>query len=447
VDDERGGGLATGLIVVVGGVMELCYLAFYCVPAGPGEVLLFIAVNVAAFLLLSFLLWRLRKGPVPARKGPVILIAGFALLFRLTLVGHGVIGSDDIYRYLWDGKVAAAGINPFAYTPTDPHLSGLATADLPSKVNHPELRSVYPALAQLLFLISHALFGDSVRGVKLLLTAMDCLTMFFIWRFVRAREDPVIPFLLYAWSPLPVLYFALDGHIDALGIPFLVLGLSFLCTRRPVRGALAIGVSALAKLIPLLVLPLLFRELKGYRRFLIPAVPVIMVLAGAFIFYEPSRGVVESLTTFGSRWEFNGSIFSITYFLTGSNEAAHIVSGILIAIYIGTLALMDRPLLEKVFWGFVGFMLLSPVVHPWYLTWLAALLALRWSPGVFVFLGMSAVANIVVYQYRSYGAWVDQPVILACEYLPVFVLLAREILRGEVLPSSGRFESEKGILP
>jgi hypothetical protein len=437
VEDERGGGLATGLLVVAGVLMELCYLAFYCVPTGQGEVLLFIAVNVMTFLLLSFLLWRLRKGRAPARKGLVMLIAGFALLFRFTLVPHGVIGSDDIYRYLWDGKVAAAGVNPFAYTPTDPHLSGLATADLPSKVNHPELRSVYPALAQLLFLIAHALFGDSVRGVKLLLTVMDCLTMFFIWRFVRGREEPVIPFLLYAWSPLPILYFALDGHIDALGIPFLVLGLSFLCTRRTVRGALAIGVSALAKLIPLLILPLLFREFKGYRRFLIPAIPVLMVLAGAFFFYEPSWGVVESLTTFGSRWEFNGSIFSITYFLTGSNEAAHIVSGVLIALYIGTLALMDRPLLEKVFWGFVGFMLLSPVVHPWYLTWLAALLALRWSPGVFVFLGMSAIANIVVYQYRSYGVWIDQPVILVCEYLPVFVLLAREIFRGEVLPPSG----------
>jgi uncharacterized membrane protein len=374
-----------------------------------------------------------------------VVIAGFGLLFRLTLIPHGVIGSDDIYRYLWDGKVAAAGINPFAYAPTDPHLSHLATAELPSKVNHPEMRSVYPALAQLLFLTAHALFGDSVWGMKLLLTVMDCLTMFFVWRFVRDREDPVTPVLLYAWCPLPVLYFALDGHIDALGIPFLILGLYFLSTQRSVRGALAIGLSALAKLIPLLVLPLLVRQLRGSRRFLIPAIPLLMVLAGAILYYEPSWGIVESLTTFGSRWEFNGSIFSITYFLTGSNEAAHIVSGVLIALYIGTLALIDRTLLEKVFWGFVGFILLSPVVHPWYLTWLAALLALRWSPAVFVFIGMSALANVVVYQYRAYGEWIDQPLLLLIEYLPVFVLLVREIRRGEVLPSSGRSAVEKGI--
>lgn len=446
MEDDTGRNLRAGLLVAVGVLMECCFASFYCAAPGPGEVLLFIAVNVATFLLLSFLLWRLRKGRAPAPRGWAMLVAGFGLLFRLTLLPHGVIGSDDIYRYLWDGKVAAAGINPFAYTPTDPHLSHLATGDLPSIVNHPEMRSVYPALAQLLFLVAHLLFGDSVPGMKLLLTAMDCLTMFFIWRFVRGREDPVVPFLLYAWSPLPVLYFALDGHIDALGIPFLVLGLFYLSTRRSLRGAVAIGVSALAKLIPLLVLPLLFRHLRGSRRVLIPAIPLLMVVAGAFLYYEPSWGVVESLTTFGSRWEFNGGIFSITYFLTGSNEAAHIVSGVLIALYIGTLALIDRPLLEKVFWGFVGFMLLSPVVHPWYLTWIAALLALRWSPGVFVFLGMSALANVVVYQYRSWGVWIDQPVILVGEYLPVFVLLGREILRGEVLPPSGRTAVEKGIL-
>jgi len=429
---------ATGLLIAIGVLMELCFLTFYLASPGPAEVLVFLAGNLATFLLLSILIARLRKEHEPAGRSVLMLIAAFGVLFRLTLVPHGVIGSDDIYRYLWDGKVAAAGINPFAYTPTDPHLSGLATAVLPSNVNHPELRSLYPALAQLLFLLSHVLFGDSLRGMKLLLTVLDCLTMLFIWMFVRRREDPVVPVLLYAWCPLPVLYFALDGHIDALGIPFLVLGLYFLSTRRSLRGAIAIGLSALAKLVPLLVLPLLAGHLKGFRRFLIPAVPLLMVLTGALLYFEPSWGVVQSLTTFGSRWEFNGSIFSVTYFLTGSNEAAHIVSGILIVLSLGALALIDRPLLEKVFWGFVIFILLSPVVHPWYLTWLAALLALRWSPGVFVFLGTSVLANVVVYQYRAYGEWIDRPLILLIEYLPVFILLAREVARGEVLPSSGR---------
>jgi hypothetical protein len=438
VKDATARNPTTGLLIMSGILTELCYLSLYLAAPGPGEVLLFIGVNAVTFLLFTYILVRMRKEHEHADRRWLIPIAAFALLFRLTLIPHSVIGSDDIYRYIWDGKVAAAGVNPFAYTPTDPHLSHLATADLPSKVNHPELRSVYPALAQILFLTSHVLFGDSAWGIKLLLTVMDCLTVFFIWRFVRERADPVIPVLLYAWCPLPVLYFALDGHIDALGIPFFVLGLYFLCGQKTVRGAVAIGLSALAKLVPLLVLPLLIRHLRGFRRFLIPSLPPLMVIAGAYLYFEPSWGVVESLATFGSRWEFNGSVFSITYFLTGSNEAAHIVSGVLIFMTIGILTFMDRPLLEKVFWGFVGFILLSPVVHPWYLTWLAALVALRWSPGVFVFLGMSALANVVVYQYRAYGLWSDNPILLLVEYLPVIVLLVREVLRGEVLPSSGR---------
>ena len=420
-------------LLVTGVLMEICFLTFYIPVAGAGEVLLFIAVNAATFILLSILIRHLRTRDEPPGPSWLIPVVLFGLVFRVTLIPHGVVGSDDIYRYIWDGKVAAAGINPFAYTPTDPHLSHLATGDLPSKVNHPELRSVYPALAQLLFLTSHALFGETAWGVKILLTVMDCLTVMCLWMFVRGRADPVTPVLVYAWSPLPVLYFALDGHIDALGIPFLLLGLYLFLQMKPVRGALAIGLSALSKLVPLLVLPLLFRHLKGYRRLLIPALPLLMVVAGALMYYEPSWGVLQSLTTFGSRWEFNGSIFSIVYFTTGSNEAAHVVSGILIVLLIGILTVIDRPLLEKVFWGFSGFLLFSPVVHPWYLTWIAALVALRWSTGMFAFLGMSALANIVVYQYRGGGAWTDQPVILLVEYVPVYLLLARELVRGDLL--------------
>jgi alpha-1,6-mannosyltransferase len=423
------GTFSRGHLVAVGVMMEICFMTFYLPLTVPRQVLLFIAVNVVTFLLLSFIRWRLRARDEPAPPTLFLPVLAFGLLFRVTLIPHDAVGSDDIYRYLWDGRVAAAGINPFAYTPTDPHLSHLATSELPSKVNHPELRSVYPALAQALFLACHWLFGDVQWGIKLLLVIMDCLTMALIWLIARGGKDPLISVLLYAWNPLPVLYFALDGHIDALGVPFLLVGLYYLSTRRSVRGALAIGLSACAKLVPLLVLPLLLRHLRGVRRLLIPAIPLLMVLAGAYLYYEPSWGVVQSLTTFGSRWEFNGSIFSIAYFLTGSNQSAHIVSGILIVLYVGILVIIHRPFFESVFWGFVGFFLLSPVVHPWYLTWLAALVALRWSPGVFVFLGMSALANIVVYQYRAFGLWTDQPLLLLIEYLPVYALLLLEAVR------------------
>ncbi len=112
---------------------------------------------------------------------------------------------------------------------------------------------------------------------------------------------------------------------------------------------------------------------------------------------------------------------------------AHRICGVLIACWIGILTLVKRPLVEKIFWCFAGFILLSPVVHPWYLTWLAALLVLRWSAAIFTFLGLSILANVVVYQYQAFGEWTDQPVLLLLEYLPVAILLAREIARGGLL--------------
>lgn len=422
-------------LIAVGILMEGCYLSFYFFPEGPAAILLLIAVHGVGYLLLSLLAWKMRhssKSDAGANT-IVLLVLGMGLLFRLTLVPHGVVGSDDIYRYLWDGKVAASGVNPFQYLPTDPNLSHLATSDLPAKVNHPELRSVYPAVAQALFFVSHKVFGDSAAGLKFLLVLIDVLTMVFLWKLLILRGGRVVFLILYAWSPLPILYFGLDGHIDALAIMFLILSLLLFERREPVRGALAIGLGALAKLVPLLVVPLLFRFERGKRRLLLLAIPILVVAVGYLVFLEPSGAVLGSLRTFGSTWEFNGGVFSVAYFLTGSNETAHLVSGIEIALWIGLLAVLKRPLLEKVFWGFTGFILLSPVVHPWYLTWLAALLVLRWSTSIFVFLGLSVIANVVVYQYRAFGQWNDQPLLLLLEYVPVFILLIREILRGEVL--------------
>jgi hypothetical protein len=431
-------------LIVVGILMEVCYLSFYVVPEGPPAILLLIVVNVLTYLLLSLLVWRIRKTK-PSGTGNTtmaLVVLGMGLLFRLTLVPHGVVGSDDVYRYLWDGKVASSGINPFQYLPTDPHLAHLATADLPSKVNHPEMHSVYPAVAQALFVASHIIFGDSAAGFKLLLVLIDFLTTLLLWKILRLQGGNVSLLVVYAWSPLPVLYFGLDGHIDALGILFLVVSLVFFLERRPVRGAVALGLGALAKLVPLIVVPFLFRAEKGIRRLLVPIVPVLVVAVGYLLYYESTWGVFESLRTFGARWEFNGGIFSITYFVSASNETAHLVSGIMIVVYIGLLTILNRPLMEKVFWGFVGFILLSPVVHPWYLTWLAALLVLRWSDSIFVFLGLSFIANIVVYQHRAYGEWIDQPLLLLLEYVPVFVLLIREFIHGDVL----RSDHPKGVV-
>jgi alpha-1,6-mannosyltransferase len=422
--------ISTRHLVMLGSLMELCYVLIYAADSAASTLLLFIGINAAAYLILSWIVWRCntQEATIP-RNTMLAVIVGFGLLFRLTLVPHFPVCSDDIYRYLWDGRVATHGINPYAFPPSDPRLAFLATPDLPSGVNFPWLHSIYPPLAQALFTASAFLFGPSAAGFKLLLSGFEALTIFVIVLFIRRYSLKPWLLLLYAWSPVPVMYYSLDGHIDALGIPFLMLFLYFVMTSRFVAGSVALGFSALAKFYPLFVVPFLIRARR--RAAWLVFIPISLMGIGYAIYYDRSGGLIDSLITFNVHWEFNAPIFSILLMIFPTNALAHLASGVLFLGWLAWLNFAEKPIGERVFLAFLGFIILGPLVHPWYLGWLAALLAVRWSTAVFVLLGLSNLSNIVVYRYRTGGAWVDDPVLMLLEYVPFFVLFILELQRGE----------------
>ncbi|MGB2960463.1 MAG: hypothetical protein WBD30_16385, partial [Bacteroidota bacterium] len=145
--------MSVRLLLVAGLLVQAALLSFYAVPGSAAEVLHFIVVNAFVFGVCGFLVYLLRSSNSGGGgKRRLAIIFGFAVLFRLTLVPHAPVASDDIYRYLWDGKVAAHGINPFEFAPEDPRLAHLESENLPAKVSFPEMRTIYPPLAQAVFL-------------------------------------------------------------------------------------------------------------------------------------------------------------------------------------------------------------------------------------------------------------------------------------------------------
>jgi hypothetical protein len=151
-----------------------------------------------------------------------------------------------------------------------------------------------------------------------------------------------------------------------------------------------------------------------------------------YLFYwnNSSGGLFESLTVFNSTFAFNGLFFSVARTILNSNGAAHLAGAAVFACCLVRIFFMKRSVLEKTFLTFFCFTLLSPVVHPWYLTWLAALLVLRWSASVFLLLGLSNLSNFVVYRHRQTGVWETETWLLGLEYLPFLLLLAWEFWRG-----------------
>jgi hypothetical protein len=334
-----------------------------------------------------------------------------------------------MYRYVWDGKVAAHGINPFRYAPTDSALAAMHTADLPSKINHPTMRTIYPPLAQLLFFISNKVFGDSLAGLKFLFVLADICTVVVLYKLYQLYE--LRQLVLYAWSPVPIMYFGLDGHIDALGIPFLLLFLYLATHNRYFISAISLGIAGGAKLYPLFVAPFLFHVATGWRRLVLPLVPIAMLLIGGWLYWEPTGGLVESFMMFNSVFAFNGSVFHIVYEVAKANNQAHTISALLFLLWLGVVFFLKRSLIEKTFLAFLGFIIFAPVVQPWYLAWLAALLVLRWSPAAFALLGLSNLSNFVVYHYRLTGVWTENDVILLVQYLPFYCVLVWETVKGK----------------
>jgi hypothetical protein len=172
------------------------------------------------------------------------------------------------------------------------------------------------------------------------------------------------------------------------------------------------------------------RSLTDVRRAVVPLISVVTVAAGYWLYWEPTGGIVESLSVYSSRWLFNGSVFHLVHMLVTSNEIAHAICAGATLLWALGISLLDRPVQEKIFLIFLGIVVFAPVVHPWYLTWIAALLTMRWSTAVFLLLGLSNLSNLVVLTYRRTGVWEESTLLLLIEYVPFYAALAWEFARG-----------------
>jgi len=114
-----------------------------------------------------------------------ISVFGVALGLRLFLVFAPPVFSDDIYRYIWDGRIMNEGINPYRYAPTDNELEAFRNKSW-ERINHPELKTIYPPLAQLYFAIVTKI-SHSETGFKIAASITDAFLVFFIIYLAKGR--------------------------------------------------------------------------------------------------------------------------------------------------------------------------------------------------------------------------------------------------------------------
>jgi alpha-1,6-mannosyltransferase len=231
--------LLAGIGVVLAGLTLVTPFAF---EAGGDNA--FIALTIPAGLLTIVATCLAERAPADRA---LWLVFGLGIALRAYVLLFDPLLSSDIYRYVWDGRVQAAGINPYRYVPADPALAFLRDGTIFPHINRADFAvTIYPPVAQFFFLIVTR-FGESVTAMRLALIGCEAVIVTMIVLLLRRMDRPVTRVIAYVWHPLPLWEIANSGHVDALMVALMLLGLWIALTGHPLRGSVVIALSVLVK--------------------------------------------------------------------------------------------------------------------------------------------------------------------------------------------------------
>src|SRR6516165_2146027 len=225
--------------------------------------------DLPAFVIVSLFqgaVWAIAALVVLRRPDPrptLVLILATAALLRLVALAAPVFLSDDINRYIWDGRVQAAGINPYRYIPTDPKLELLRDTSIFPNINRNNYApTIYPPIAQMLFLTATR-FGETVLALKLFFVVVEAVGIVTLLNILRMAGRPREHILLYVWHPLPIWEIAGSGHLDAALVTFTSLALAAAIGSQRFWSAPALGAATLTKFFPLVLAPAIWRPARS----------------------------------------------------------------------------------------------------------------------------------------------------------------------------------------
>ncbi len=341
-----------------------------------------------------------------------------ALLCRIPFLVRPPELSDDLFRYLWDGLQLLHGHNPYTLSPS---ASLTAGSDLLQRINHPQLVTIYPPMAQWLF-AGGALWGGGIFGLKLFLGLIDLVTCGLILLLLRRLEKPAWLAVLYAWQPLPILEIAGSGHIDGAAIALFLAAL-WLLLLLPGRtlGALLSGgcfsAAVLVKLFPLVFFPAVWLLLSRRQRgpFILTGVGTALLLSWPF-WPDLAHGW-ETLHLYVTSWEFSGFLYRLLHLAGISGHLARLQLGCLFMICLWLIffrhlqnhPLSTRDAADSALRGGYGtalcFLLLTTTLHPWYALYLAMFLPFVTGVSGLILSWSVLLAYRVLIPYTLLGLW------------------------------------------
>jgi hypothetical protein len=352
-------------------------------------------------LVLLLRVWIQLASALKARPGaPIKVLTWVLVLWVIPMLIIAPVFSRDVFSYAAQGEMVTHHINPYLYGPftlgSGPYVNPVDPlwGNTPAPYG-PLFMIVDGFLATIT--MHHAM--ATVFALRILELAAVGLLAYCIPKLARSfKRDAGEAFVLAVLNPIVVLTLVGGAHNDAMMVALLVAGLTAARLKHPVWGvvlcALAAAVKAPAALGILYIGWAWLGTGVPFRRRLRPVAISAMIAAGVL-------GVLTVISGLGSGWVSNlltpGTVKSwdapATAVGLGMTSMAHLVGlgiansgvlavtrlgGMLLSVGIGIWLLKESDRIGEL--NAIGltlllFVVLGPVVQPWYLTWGLVLLA------------------------------------------------------------------------
>lgn len=394
------------------------------------------------------------KGRRLRQRLALVVLVGLTL--RVLLLWSTPALEDDYYRYMWDGGVTASGHSPYKHAPSaagedgmaPDALKALATAagDVHNRINHPDLRTIYPPVTEAFFTLAHWLEPWSLLAWRLLCFTGELVTLGLLLALLRDLKRSPLWVAVYWWNPLVIKELINSAHMEAILMPFVLAALLLAVRQRPLWATGALALAAGAKLWPVILAPLIWRQLLATPRRLATAVGI---LGGACVLWAippllAGLGDDSGFVAYATHWKTASAIMPnlerlLRLLLSPFHAEAHTVSraarglvGIVLAALIIWIARKPlagpQDLIERALLTVAALVLLSPSQFPWYLIWLQPLLCLRTERGWLLATALMPLYYVSFYFYATDRAWIFRDIVVWLIWLPIWAVLIRDAL-------------------
>lgn len=400
------------------------------------------------YLVCTFLVLR-RRSPV----SPAFLVAA-AIVFRLTFWPLYPALSDDVFRYRWEGKLQAAGGNPYEVRPNDAAWSSLRDETFAS-VPGRDFRAVYgPLVEEIEWMTYRVVSRFEARPFaqafwfKVPSALFDLGSIGALWLLLKVKNIPPDRLLIYAWSPLPLIEFWGTGHNDSIAIFFLLLALlaihvgqvpdlpnsrpeiSNRAGREPAPLAFAaLALATASKFWPAILFPIFI----GWRprRWFLSLIAIPILALATLPYFTPTvhwPGIDENfrfMSGFLGGWRNNDSLFGVLLWAAGNDfYLAKKFAFAIVCITVAAVTALRWPPERSALTVIAVLLMVSANCHPWYLTWMLPLLVLSPVPPLLLWLTLAPLAHTAVIRWIAAGEWNGSTSVRYYEYVPVYLALA-----------------------